>query len=53
LKSPHGESLFFSLHSGQILSSRIVSKGTSVLVKESKLFSFFLNPMLLYGDKYG
>jgi len=34
------ESLFFSLCSDQILSSRVVSKVASVLVKESKLFSF-------------
>jgi len=34
LKPPQGqtESLFFSLPSGQMLSSRVVSKGASVLV---------------------
>jgi len=33
---------FFSLHSGQILSSRIVIKGASTLVKDNKL-CFSLN----------
>jgi len=41
--------LFFSLHSGQILSPRVVSKGASVLVKENKPFSFSLE---LYVTSY-
>jgi len=47
------ETLFFSLHFGQILSSRIVSKGASMPVKENKLFSFSLILTLLYGDRCG
>jgi len=35
------------------LSSRVVNEGASVLVKENKLFSFSLSPMLLYGDRCG
>jgi len=47
------ESLFFSLHSGQILSFRVVSKGTSVLVKENKHFSSSISLALLHGDRCG
>jgi len=45
--------LFFSLRCDQILSSRVVSKVASMLVKENKLFSFSNSPTLLYEDRCG
>jgi len=44
---------FFLYNSGQILSSRVVSREASVMVKENKLFSFYFSPKLLYGDRCG